>query len=31
MTLKAGIRSPIDSRLDFIIEFGRIALNMAES
>ena len=29
--LQAEIRSPNDTRLDFIIEFGKIALNMAGS
>ena len=29
--LQAEIRSPNDTRLDFIIEFGKMALNMAGS
>ena len=30
-TLQAEIRSPNDTRLDFIIEFGKVALNIAGS
>ena len=29
--LQAEIKSPIDSQLDFIIDFGQIAFNMASS